>query len=491
MVENTQQLLKQKKDITDIPDEELRWCTASLSEVKERNNRLEASVFDIEGKHARELLKRCKWELKSFVGKDGFATAYHRPRFKRIWVEESEYPIYQPSQILEINPKPSSYISHKTNTDIEALRVKKGQILLTCSGTTANCTLVNETFDNMIFSHDLIRINCKDDNDIGYIYAFLKTSVGRNLIRTNNYGAVVSHIEPDHLKQVPIPVPSLKLKKEITQTIMDSFILRDESNCLLKKAEELLLEELRLPQQPKKMEPNYFDEEQKVKAFNTKLAETKVRFEASYNDPFISKILNHLELIASEVKCIGSSQISKDIILPGRFKRVYVKEGQGTVFFGGKHIFELDPSNKKYLSTRHHKKRISNELALKENMILITRSGTIGKANITPKHWENWVINEHVIRVIPRNIGIAGYIYVFLSSKYGELIIKRFTYGSVVDEIDDNHVSKVAIPILKNQTVQNEINELALKANKKRYKAYKLEQQAIKLVRQEVVHTKK
>src|SRR5690606_24600790 len=149
--------------------------------------------------------------------------------------------------ILEIYPKPSGYISEATKTDIEALRVKKGQILLTCSGTIGNCSIVSKTLDNKIFSHDLIRIDCKDEMDIGYVYAFLKTKIGYTLINTNNYGAVVSHIEPEHLNNIPIPNPPSMLKKRIHELIMQSYELRDESNELLDKAEELLINELKLP----------------------------------------------------------------------------------------------------------------------------------------------------------------------------------------------------------------------------------------------------
>ena len=72
-------------------------------------------------------------------------------------------------------------------------------------------------------------------------------------------------------------------------------------------------------------------------------------------------------------------------------------------------------------------------------------------------------------------------IYVFLSSDYGNCLIKRYTYGSVVDEIDDNHVSQIPFPLLKDTSIQNEINTLALEANQKRYEAYKAEQQAIQI----------
>ena len=118
---------------------------------------------------------------------------------------------------------------------------------------------------------------------------------------------------------------------------------------------------------------------------------------------------------AAEVTTIGDSRISKDVILPGRFARIYVEEGQGRVLFGGKQIYELDPSNKKYLSLSKHGTRISQELEIEENMTLITRSGTIGKVALVPKHWKHWVASEHIIRVVPTSNDVAGYINIFLS----------------------------------------------------------------------------
>lgn len=120
-------------------------------------------------------------------------------------------------------------------------------------------------------------------------------------------------------------------------------------------------------------------------------------------------------------------------------------------------------------------------------MTLVTCSGTIGKVALVGKHWENWTANQHIIRVVPASVDLAGYINVFLSSDYGHELITRYTYGSVIDEIDDNHVSQIAFPILKDQDVQSEINSLALEANEKRYQAYQMEQEAIKKMNDEVI----
>ena len=48
-----------------------------------------------------------------------------------------------------------------------------------------------------------------------------------------------------------------------------------------------------------------------------------------------------------------------------------------------------------------------------------------------------------------------------------------------VDMIDNNSLSSVEIPLLRNKDVQKKINDLALEANQKRYEAYNLEQQAL------------
>jgi type I restriction enzyme S subunit len=467
--------------------EDLRWCSITLKEVQDRGARLDASVFNTEGKHAKEVLKRCKWQTSVIAGDNGLSKAYHRPRFKRIWIDESGIPIFQPSQITEINPKPSGYLSTRTDTIVDALRIRKGQILLTCSGTIGKLSYVGDTMDGQVFSHDLIRITCNEEEDAGYLYAFLRTKIGNALICTNEYGSVVSHIEPEHLESVPIPDPPVILKKQIHDLVIRSYALCDESNALLDNAERLLYDALKLPPLLK-LRPHYFDKTADLRNYAVNLSDAEGRLDASYHVPIVDSIIRCLKKEAAEITNIGDPCISKRIILPGRFARVYVEEGQGVPFFGGKQIYELDPTNKKYLSFVHHGKRIKDQLTLEENMVLITCSGTIGKVALVAKHWEGWTANQHIIRVVPATADIAGYLYVFLSTEYGCELITHFTYGSVVDEINDHHVCQVLFPLLKDSSIQTEINCLALKANAKRTEAYYAEQEAIRITNDEVIY---
>lgn len=468
---------------------QFKWTNISLGEVVSSNCRLEASVYGIEGREAREILSECRWPLKTVCGDNGIARAYHRPRFKRIFVSKSEFPIYQPAQITSLDPKPAAYISGETPTDIEGLRVGKNQVLLTCSGTIGNTTLVSGTLNARIFSHDLMRIEAHNPEDAGYLYAFLRSRTGHTLINTNNYGSVVGHIEPAHLENLPIPDPPLLLKGQIHNLVMESFRLRDNSNALIGEARVLLIEALRLPPLAK-LNPQLFNEEAGFQNFGVGLADLEGRLEASYHLPIVDHIENRLVQHAREVTTVGDPRISENIILPGRFKRVYVEEGQGVPFFGGKQLMELDPSNKKYLSLKHHGDRIKEQLTLHKNMVLITCSGTIGKVNIVPEHWEGWTANQHIIRVVPATENIAGYLYAWLSSDYAHVLITRFAYGAVVDEIDDKHVSRVAAPLLQDLALMQEINAKVLEANEQRYQAYLREQEALKLMDEKVIFAK-
>lgn len=472
--------------IDEVP---VKWCIVSLSEVIERGKRLEASVYDVEAKQSRGIIASGKYPLTMLGGTNGMTTSYTCARFKRIWVEKSAYPIYQPSTIMDIKPAPDGYISALTDTNIDALRVSKGQVLMTCSGTIGKVSYVSDTLDNMIFSHDLLRINCKKANDAGYVYAYLKSKVGNKILLTNSYGAVITHIEPEHLETVPIPDAPDALKLKIGNLVIRSYNLRDESNALIDMATQMLIEELQLPP-IEDFNIDYFKKDALVKTFSVKLSDMDYRLDASYHVPIVDAITDHLSRYAEEVTTVANNRISKDIILPGRFKRVYVGEGEGRVFIGGKQLYELDPSNKKYLSLSQHGERIEKQLELHENMTLITCSGTIGKVALVGKHWERWAANQHIIRIVPADENIAGYLNIFLASQYGYYLITRHTYGAVIDEIDATHVSEIPIPILKNHDVQQQINALALKASEKRYEAYRLEQKALEIIDKEVIYAK-
>lgn len=470
----------------EISEAPVKWCSVSLAEMVERGKRLEASVFDVEARQAWDLINNNKYPITSLGGVNGLTTSYTCGRFKRIWVKKSEYPIYQPSSIVDIKPTPDGYISKKTNVNIDSLRVHKGQILLTCSGTIGKTSLVSQTLDNAIFSHDLLRIDCKNPVDIGYIYTYLKSKIGSQILITNKYGAVITHIESEHLNTVPIPNAPDTIKSKINDLIIQSYALRDESNALIDQAQALLVKELNLPP-ISEIKIDTLDKSKSVQTFNVKLSEMAGRADASYHVPIVDAIVDILKKNAAEVTTVGDERISSDVVLPGRFKRVYVEKDYGVKFIGGKEMHQLIPTTEKYLSKKAHKKQLEGSLGIKPYSILTPARGSLGDVELPCKHFYSWAISDNMMQILS-NKNVCGYLYIFLNSEYGKALIQRFTYGGVVDAIEPFHIQSVEVPILRNQDVHKQINDLALQANEKRYQAYLLEQEALKVLDEEVIY---
>ena len=345
----------------------------------------------------------------------------------------------------------------------------------------------NGKYKEVLRSDDVIRIKTPEYS--GYVYAYLKSKAGRLLIETNNYGAVIEHIEPEHLNHIPIPNPSAILKQEIHDLIETSFKLQDESNELMDMAQVLLKTALRLPSiEVLQEQAEQIDKMVSVLNYSISSSEVIDRLDGSYYVPVVKAIEQHIAKTAREVVKVDNSQISRSVTVPGRFKRIYVEEGNGTVFFTGKYISELDPTEKKYLSLSQHTEKIKDELTIKEGMILITRSGTLGKTTFVPKHWDGWAITDDIICLVPTTNEISGYLYAWLSSDYARELIHRFAYGAVVRHLEKEHISQVSVPLLNNENAQREINDTVLEANQKRMEAYHLEQKALRVLDEKVIY---
>mgnify|MGYP000984257711 CR=1 FL=1 len=480
-----EKLEKEFIEIIDLPKDDISWSSVSLSEVLERDTRLEASTFNIDRAHSIQLLENSKYDLVLLGTKEiGFKDCFYGPRAKRNYltnIDSTSIGFLGSSEMLDIYPDPVKFVSHD-NSMVDSLSLTEGIILISRSGTIGNVTFVGQTLSKFLVSEHAIRLVMNEFP--GFVYTYLKTDVAQNLLHAEKFGSVILEIEPDALKNMLIPNAPALIKKKIHDLIMDSYANRDESNRLIDEATKIMIEELELPPIDD-LKKEAFSYSREINSFSTKLSDLDGRLEGSYHIPLIKVIERYISKKAI-VKNLNSEDITEKIILPGRFKRIYVEKGNGKVFLGGKEINQLDPENKKYLSLAHHSDRIKKELNIVKDMVLVTCSGTIGKVALVPEHWNNWTLNQHVMRIVSKEQYYA-LIFTWLNSEYGKELIRRQTYGSVVNEITDKQLGTVVIPVFKKDTINNSIISLINKANELRYKAYKQEQQAIEIMNREVL----
>ena len=104
---------------------DLKWTSIVVREIVEKGYRLDASVYGIEARQVRQDLEQSKWDIVH-LGDKFIQDAFYLERFKRIYVEEKNgMPFILPSQMTEVYPRASKFISSITNIDIESARVKK------------------------------------------------------------------------------------------------------------------------------------------------------------------------------------------------------------------------------------------------------------------------------------------------------------------------------------------------------------------------------
>lgn len=454
------------------------WVSLPIQSVVESGLRLEASVYATEAQNSKLLIAQCKYG--AIPAKEFIESCFYSGRFKRAYLPKKAglKGFIGSAEMLAINPESVKWMLPQSETT-----VKQGQLLLSRSGTIGNVTLVNKTLEKFLVSEHAIRIEAK--NNVGYLYSFFKSKTGRSIVESLIHGAVIHQIEPSHLLGILIPDAPTILKTHIHHTVAESFNLRDESNALIAQARAKLQAALKLPAVEDLNPPANGDNG--LRYFSVNVADLNRRLEANYHNPLAQAITQHLHKHAAQILELGDKQLTKNIALPGRYKRFYVDEKQGVPFLGGKEILELDPRGEKYLSLKRHGERITDELTLDENTILVTRSGTIGKVNIVPKHWQGWAGSEHLLRAVPASIEWAGYLYAWLSSEWALPLIRRQTYGAVVFEIDQYQLAEVPVPLLTDMALMQEINNLVLRANELRYTAFIREQEALRLFNEDVL----
>lgn len=484
------QEVEEEIDYTYLPDQ-LKYTSVSLKEVFNNKLRLEANAFNLEAKVAKEKVINSKYGFVNLWSKNGLVdNAFYPGRFKRIYVSKKDgKPFFLPSQITEVKPKATKYLSPKTYKTLDGLELVANNLLMSRSGTIGKCSITSKSNIGKLYSDDIIRVSFKNEFDLGYTYAFFKTTDGQLILQTNNYGAVVKHIEPEHLESIIIPNAPEMLKKEIHELVIESYDLRDESNDLIDKAESILYEELQL-KPIEELKTEYFDNSVELRNYTTKLSDLRLRFDGSFHIPIVKQVETALKKNAKQFIKLSDSTLTKDIVLPGRFSRTYVDSENGVQFLGGRDLFQLNPTTEKYLSKVVHKKQLEGDLKISKNDILTPSRGTIGKVVFAPEHFSTKAISDNIINIRPANENIAGYLYAILNSEYGSILIKRQIYGGVVDAMEPAMLSSIDIPLLKNEKKQQEINDLVLQANELRYQAHLKEQEAIKKMEDIINDTK-
>ncbi len=127
-------------------------------------------------------------------------------------INEKVEPYYTPSAVLQDKGDSVKWIdvdraSATQARTIAVIRVQRGDIVITRSGSVGRVAMISARLDGAIVSDDLIRVRIGDDDLRWYAYAYLQTKAAHDQMIRNEYGSIQQHLEPEHIMDLLVPVP--------------------------------------------------------------------------------------------------------------------------------------------------------------------------------------------------------------------------------------------------------------------------------------------
>lgn len=446
----------------------MKTALVNIKDVKSARLRTDASYHLSEGQAVQRDIASSPYPLMKV--RDVANDIFIGNRAKRVYVSSADHgiPFLSSSDILKGDLEHVKLASKKYTPEIEKMLLHKGWTLISRSGTIGNCAFANAKHAQKLASEDVIRLVPNNILRGGLVYAYLASKYGHSLLTQGTFGAVIQHIEPDFVGSLPIPHFPETFQEEVDDLMQESARLREEAVGALEEAQELIDDKY----------SRYSVNKENSVSIKSIINSHNTRFEGQY---YTSKNRSIYDYIVSHCEYKLLKEITDKIFRPGIFKREYVQNG--VTFLGGADIMMAIPDSDKKLSFKQVE-RIP-ELLVKRGWILVTCGGTIGNAVCIDSQLAKCAISQHVMRVVPKEDTLKGYLYAFLSSNTGHMLINLYTSGSVIPQIEAHHLERVPVPMMEkelmvyiNSLVETYISNLENSKDK--------EKQAIHMVEQEI-----
>jgi type I restriction enzyme S subunit len=231
------------------PESQLAALTISTKTVWHPNGedseyRLDAHFYNPLAQLALKNIKACRSEVKPLH--EVTENVFMCNRSTRNYVDcKYGIPYLSGKNIVQIRPTDLKYISLSETLGLNELKLEKGWILVTRTGTMGRTCMVWENYENYTASDNIIRVVPKENTiDSGYLCAFLSSQYGKILILRNKSGSVIDYVTPEQLRNILIPLPSQVDQRQTGNLVRSAYEKRADAIRLEDEAQQILMNEL-------------------------------------------------------------------------------------------------------------------------------------------------------------------------------------------------------------------------------------------------------
>lgn len=409
----------------------------------------------------------------------GIEGIFNGPRFARSYVNDPAQgvPFLGSTDILDADLTYLPLLSKRQVAQRPGLLVKEGWTLITCSGTIGRMAYARSEMGGMAGSQHFMRI-VPDTEEVqpGYLFAFLSSRFGVPLVVGGTYGAIIQHIEPEHLAEIPVPIAPDRIQKSAHQLVTEAADLRNKASAELRAVIREIEEAAGLPTLDRRYDGGSPD------IAVVKATALNGRMDGLFHSNYHRSVLNPL-LTLPKNRRTTVGEIASRVFWPPMFKRIHVDDARyGIPFFGTSALMRAEPDMSYLLAKRTPGLA---DLIVHGTTILLPASGQlngiIGHAVLPYGDVIEGAVTHDAIRIFGEDEPTAGYLFACLSSEYGRRQLKARAFGSSIPHLDEPRVATVILPRLDDGPMRR-LGGRAARVAASRHEAVQKEREARVLV---------
>jgi hypothetical protein len=406
---------------------------------------------------------------------------YNGPQFARNYVKDPDYgvPFLSTSSMLraDLSKLPLLKTKDAISPGLSYLRIEAGMTLISCSGTIGRMVYARPDMDGVWSNQDILKVAPDQDKIAsGYLYAFLSSRFGIPMITSGTYGAIIQHIEPEHIAKLPVPRLGKKKEEEI-------HLLMDESAKSVARYQELVClatDRFFSSVGLKDITPSEWNLPGADISFNAYLKDANSLRALNFNPRFESL---KAALQSASWRPLGEICETGTLARGGRFKRIDADPEYSRRLIGQKHLFWLHPEGRWIARTA-----LDSDVLVEPGTVLIAARGTLGEHELYSRAEFAWgagvdlAYSEDILRArADESIMPRGCLFAFLRSETAFRMLRSVSVGSKLQ--DHHHVFRAQLPVpYPPKDVQEGIHKLVIEAYECRHRGVALENEARSLV---------
>lgn len=450
--------------------------------------RLDAEYHLSDGRKTRKLIERSPFKVE--ILEEYSTKIFYGGRASRKYVTKKDkgIPFIGSKDMLKADISPRKYISKKETIDIGAYLLDVNWVLISRSGNVGNTVFTNKDFLNKGASEHIIRVVPNNKIEAGYLYAFLSSKFGYALMTQGTFGAVIRHIEPDFLSQIPIPLFPATLRSKIDILIMDSARKKEEATNYLNDANDQFFGFTKLKHLTNE-DFDFFahhDNKRVISTFAVPSEDINCLTLNAFNHSNRMRKLTEYVKNSHKTISLDSCLDQSKFFSTGSFPRLELNSPKSIRLINQTDIFSTKIKGKNIA-----RKNVRVDNLVKYGEILIAAVGTLGENEtfgrviFANEELKEQLVSGEFIRMKTSSEIPSGYLFTWLNSEYGFRMIRSTHTGTKLCRPIQKLLANIPVPILQESKMQ-QIDALVKKAHSLRWESVILERKAINLIEKEI-----